>query len=302
VWQRAQSLSGRTVSERTAILLRFAACLGDRAPHVADTAAVAEWLADGGDWSPRTRMTYHGALTAWFGWLLLMGHRADNPMVRVGRPKRVRCEPRPITDENLRRVLRTRMNRRTRAMVLLAAMQGLRVHEIAKVRGEHLDLIDRTMVVVGNGGHRSTLPIHHMVAEIAVQMPRSGWWFPGADGGHQLRESVGGTIKEVMMRAGVPGSAHQIRHWFGTALVRAGVDLRTVQELMRHQNLTSTAIYTQIADAQRADGIQRLDPFGVYALKLPGADVVTADELRRKAQELLAAADRLTSFAVDVDE
>jgi site-specific recombinase XerD len=240
-------------------------------------------------------MTYHGALTAWFGWLLLMGHRADNPMVRVGRPKRVRSEPRPITDENLRRILRTRMNRRTRAMVLLAAMQGLRVHEIAKVRGEHLDLIDRTMVVVGKGGHRSTLPIHHMVAEIGVRMPRSGWWFPGADGGHQLRESVGGTIKEVMMRAGVPGSAHQIRHWFGTALVRAGVDLRTVQELMRHRNLTSTAIYTQIADVQRADGIQRLDPFGVYALKLPSA--VTADELRRKAKELLEAATRLETSA-----
>jgi len=66
-----------------------------------------------------------------------------------------------------------------------------------------------------------------------------------------------------MVRAGIPGSAHCLRHWFGTALLEAGVDLRTVQELMRHQSLTSTEIYTRVTDARRAAGIDRLDPFGV---------------------------------------
>ena len=97
-----------------------------------------------------------------------------------------------------------------------------------------------------------------------------------------------------MIRAGVPGSAHQLRHWFGTALVKAGVDLRTVQTLMRHSNLTSTAIYTLVADEQRIDGIGRLDPFGVGRMRpVVTDDEVTPEILRQRAAELLAAADRL---------
>lgn len=261
-WQRAQSLSSRTVAERLAAVSRLARWTGTDPQHV-DADRIAEWLADGGDWSDRTRATYHGALVAWFGWLKRQGHRSDNPMERVGRPRRPRSEPRPISADALRRLLRSRMHRRTRAMVLLACLQGLRVHEIAKVKGEDFDLIARTVVVVGKGGVRATLPLHHLVHEQAYRMPRRGYWFPGQDRGHLRRESVSGTIKEAMQRAGVPGSAHQLRHYFGTALVKAGVDLRTVQTLMRHQHLNSTAIYTQVADERRAEGIQRLDPFGV---------------------------------------
>lgn len=125
-------------------------------------------------------------------------------------------------------------------------------------------------------------------------MPRKGPWFPGPDRGHQRRESVSGTIKDAMVRAGVPGSAHCLRHWFGTALVRAGVDLRTVQTLMRHQNLSSTAVYTAIADERRAKGIQLLDPFGLATMEPSKVDAgTTIEDLRSQAAELLAAAERL---------
>ncbi|MCA2275530.1 site-specific integrase [Mycobacterium intracellulare] len=260
-WQLAQSLSIRTVNERTSAVARVARW-AKTSPRDLSTDQIAEWLAEGGDWLPRTRWTYHGALAAWFNWLQAQGHRDDNPMLHIGRPRRPRSEPRPVSDVNLHRLLRTRMHRRTRAMVLLAALQGLRVHEIAKLKGEHLDLVSRTMIVTGKGGTTATLPLHRLVIELAQQMPKKGYWFPGSENGHQRRESVSNTIKAAMVRAGVPGSAHQLRHWFGTALVAADVDLRTTQTLMRHQNLTSTAIYTQIADERRAEGIDRLNPFG----------------------------------------
>lgn len=146
-------------------------------------------------------------------------------------------------------------------MILLAAFAGLRVHEIAKVRGDHLDLIGRQFVVTGKGAVTATLPLHHMLIEQAYRMPREGWWFPGPDHGHQRRESIGGTIKEAMIRAGVAGSAHQLRHWFLSELVETGTDLRTVQDLGRHADLSSTAIYTQVTDRRRAEGVDRLNPW-----------------------------------------
>ncbi len=259
-WQLAQSLSVRTVTERAAAVCRMAEWAGIE-PETATMDDIVAWLADGGDWLPRTRWTYYSALAAWFTWLQTQGHRGDNPMQTVGRPRRPRSEPRPVSNDNLCRLLAMRMHRRTRAMVLLAALQGLRVHEIAKLKADHLDLLSRTMTVNGKGGVTSTLPVHRLVVSHAAVMPSKGFWFPGSDHGHQRRESISNTIKAAMVRAGVPGSAHQLRHWFGSALVAADVDLRTTQELMRHQNLTSTAIYTLVSDARRADGIDRLDPF-----------------------------------------
>lgn len=258
-WQFAQSLSKRTVDERVATVTRMANWC-QTSPESATSEQISEWLA-AGDWMPRTRWTYHRALSAWFTWLQLQDHRLDNPMLRLGDPKRPKSVPRPLSNADVARLLTTRMHTRTRAMVLLATFEGLRTFEIAKVRGEHFDLVSRTMTVTGKGGITATLPLHHRVVEHAYRMPRKGYWFPGRNGGHQRRESVGQTIKEAITRAGAVGSAHQLRHWFGTALVEAGVDLRTVQTLLRHQNLSSTEIYTQVKEPRRADAIQLLDPF-----------------------------------------
>lgn len=262
-WQYAQTLSRRTVDERIATVTRMADWC-HRQPDSVTAAEIVEWLAEGGsDWSANTRWTYHTTLRAWFLWLQKLGHRIDNPMINIDSPKRAKGIPHPVTNHDVQRLLAVRTRRRARAMLRLACFQGLRVHEIAKIKGEHVDLVARTMIVTGKGGFTATLPLHHLVVEMAYQMPRKGYWFPGADHGHQRRESVSQTIKDAMVRAGVTGSAHWLRHWFGTALLEAGVDVRTVQTLMRHQNLATTEIYTKVTDARRAEGIERLDPFRV---------------------------------------
>lgn len=259
-WQFAQSLSKRTVHERTATVIRMARWCSVEPEH-ATIEQLASWLSEGGNWAPRTRWTYHSALSAWFLWLQQQNYRVNNPMVMIGKPRRPRSVPRPISNRELVRLLSVRQHNRTRAMILLAAFAGLRVHEIAKIRAEHLNLIERHVVVIGKAAVTATLPLHHLVIEQAYRMPREGWWFPGSDHGHQRRESVGGTIKEAMIRAGVNGSAHQLRHWFLTELVDTGTDLRTVQDLARHASLTSTQIYTQVNDRRRVEGIDRLNPW-----------------------------------------
>lgn len=264
-WQFARSLSRRTVDERVATVIRMAEWCRT-APELVTTTDIVEWLAEGGDWSANTRWTYYTSITAWFKWLQKTDHRSDNPMLKIDPPKRSKGVPHPVSNNDMQRLLAIRARRRTKAMILLGSFQGFRVHEIAKVKGEHFDLIERTVIVTGKGGFTATLPLHHRVLEIAYQMPRKGYWFPGADRGHQRRESISGTVKEAMVRAGVVGSAHWLRHWFGTALLEAGVDVRTVQILMRHQNLATTEIYTKVSDQRRAEGIERLDPFRMEPL------------------------------------
>lgn len=231
------------------------------APEHAQVEDIVNWLAEGGTWLPNTRWTYYTSLTAFYLWLQKTGRRIDNPMVMIESPKRTKGVPHPVTNQCVQRLLKVRCRLRTKAMLRLALFAGFRAHEIAKVKGEDFDLIARTVTVTGKGGFTATLPLHHYVLEIAYQMPRRGYWFPGVDRGHQRRESVCGTLKDAMVRAGVTGSGHWLRHWFGTALLEAGVDVRVVQTLLRHQNLATTEIYTKVSDSRRAQGIELLDPF-----------------------------------------
>lgn len=210
-----------------------------------------------------TKNTYFGHLRRFYRWLAKSDDVPD-PMDGLKCPRRPRSEPRPITTEQLTALLALPLRHTTRAMILLAAFAGLRVHEIAKIKGEDIDPVARTLWVVGKGGHRCQLPLHAAIAEMAETMPRRGYWFPArkpnVEGGlHVRREHVGQTLAAAMKRAGIAdGTAHRLRHWYGTNLVLGGADLRTAQTLLRHVNLTSTAIYTQVADTRRVEAIDRL--------------------------------------------
>ena len=257
-WMLAAALSLRTVDERLRLLARFQ-LETECDPVTADYETVVEWLASG-DWSVSTKATYRSALAAWFAWLVKMEYRLDNPMVKVASPRPPARVPRPIADENLPVLLSTPMHSRTRVMILLAAYAGLRVHEVAKIRGQDFDLRARTLTVKGKGGVVRRLPLADALADIAATMPARGWWFPSrAPDGHVQARSVSAMIGQVMRRAGVPGTAHSLRHWYATTLVDEGVDLRTVQELLRHASLSTTQIYTKVSDARRRAGIDKLD-------------------------------------------
>lgn len=148
-------------------------------------------------------------------------------------------------------------------MILLGRYQGFRASEIAAVHGHDLDLDAHTIEVLGKGGKLSVLPLHPVIERIAASMPCDGYWFPArkTQVGHIHSRSVSDLMTRAKKRAGITNpklTGHSLRHAYGTDLVRAGVDLRTVQELMRHESLATTQIYTAIDDAQLRAGIDRL--------------------------------------------
>ena len=264
LWQTAARLSACTITERIRVITQFAT-EADCDPSTAQPVQIMRWLGrHTDDWSTSTAATYHSYLRSWFHWLTLMDHRTDNPMIKLGSPRYPERVPRPVPDDGLLRLLLTRMHHRTRVMILLAALAGLRVSEIARVRGEDIDLGKPVIYVLGKGNRRAALPLHPLLVEAAQSMPRRGWWFPGNSrrpGQHVHSKAVSDIIGQAMRRAGAQGTPHSLRHWFGTTLLDDGADVRTVQTLLRHRSLATTAIYTAVPDERRHSAVGRLDPF-----------------------------------------
>lgn len=259
--QYSEGLAKRTVTERIGTITRFARDTSTD-PVTATTATITEWLAAGA-WCNGSRGVYHSHLRTWYDWLIENGHRIDHPMATVRKPKRARATPHPVAAENLPRLIEGRMWPTTRVMILLAALAGLRVHEIARVRGQDIDRTAWTLRVRGKGDVIADIPLHPLLVDEAQAMPARGWWFPSSSrpSGHMAGKSVGERIGDVMRRKGVPGTAHHLRHTFATELLDSGADLRTVQELLRHASLATTQIYVRVADRKKAEAIGRLDLF-----------------------------------------
>lgn len=259
--QRAQGLSPRTVTERCRVAQSLADATGD--PLTLTTRQFRGWLA-AQQVGTSTLATYDRYLRALTKFMVDDDLRPDDPMAKARRVKDPRREARPITDAHLDALLLSRKHWRTQVMVLLGALQGLRASEIAAVRGEDVDTVAGLLFVLGKGGTRVTLPLHPLVAQAAERMPKAGWWFPaheytGRAGEHIHGNSVSAMLSEAMRRAGIPGgTAHRLRHWYGTSLVKNGTNLRAVQQLLRHASLATTERYVRVEEQAKTDGIARL--------------------------------------------
>lgn len=163
--------------------------------------------------------------------------------------------PRPIDVNELAAAIATAAPA-ARTMLLLSAYAGLRVSEIGRVRGEDIS-VDR-FFVRGKGGDDQVIPAHPLLIEQAALYPPAGYWFPGPNRGGITRVSVWRNMREALDLVGSTATPHQVRHFYGTSLLNSGANLRVVQELMRHANLSSTQIYTKVRDADQRRAIESL--------------------------------------------
>lgn len=263
LWQRARNLSDKTIKERINVIGRLSH------PATLTPVDIDEFLVNPA-WSRATRATYHGAIRAWSLWLVRTGHRPDDPTLIATTPRVPKGKPRPLADAHLVVLLTSHTYRRTKAMILLAAYAGLRVGEIAGIRGEDVDLLTKTIRVNGKGGKERYIPLHPLLERLAREMPSRSWWFPSwvgneraLVGGPMLANSVSASVSKAMDRAGVPGTPHALRHWFGSTLRERGADSLVIKELMGHESLATTSIYVAVPQRQQSDAVALLpDLFG----------------------------------------
>lgn len=257
-WQHAQGLSERTIKDRREVIMHLSEtartpALSLTPDHIIDYCARPEL-------SDSSRATYHATIRAFFKWAKRVGKVDADPTEETPRPRRPKGLPRPVQTAHVSVLLAAANRKRTRAYITLATYAGLRVHEIAKFRGEDLDRISGIITVTGKGGKTAMIPAHDEILKLAAEFPKRGYWFPSYTGSipHVGSKQVSRSIMHTMERAGFTGKAHQLRHYYATELLDNGVDVRIVKDLMRHESLATTEIYTRVSMKRMREGISQL--------------------------------------------
>jgi len=260
-YQRAKGLAETTIRNRSSILtnLHKAARLPLVEVQVADLRA---HLGRDGI-SIGTRRTELTVFRAFYSFAVEEGHLDVDPTARLAKITAPKGTPRPFTRAHIHAMLTTGAYKRTRVMILLGYYQGFRVSSIARVHGADIDLLAGTIRTVAKGSKDGVLPLHPVIAEIAKTMPADAYWFPARLGrpGHISAGSVTDQITDAKRRAGIQDprlTPHSLRHAFGTDLVEQGVDIRVIAELMMHESVATTQIYTGVSAQRKRDGLHAL--------------------------------------------
>jgi len=256
---QGQGLSARTITERIRVIRQITAATGTD-PAALTPQTISTWLATLP--SAATKNAYFTVLRAWSTWLVQSDHRVDDPTTRVPSPRTPAGHPRPVTDTQLDAVLALPLRQDTRTKIILGAYAGMRVHEIAKIKGEDISPVAGTITITGKGGRTDTLPAHQLILQQASYYPRRGLWFPSPrDPSAPIRaKTVSTVISQAFDRADAPATAHQLRQFFATSLLRAGTDSRIVQSLMRHESLATTGRYLAVDTDQQRTALNALPP------------------------------------------
>ena len=276
--QRAAGLADRTILGRDAVL-RMLAERSRREPRQLEPMDLLEFLGrpharTGKPLSPGTKQVERSYLQTWGKWLVAEGYLAHAPTARLPRVKVPRRRARPMRMEHIDMMLDSGAYRRTRDIITIAALTGLRVGEVVKIRGEDVDWISGTIRSVRKGGLDHVVWMSEDVVAIARRMPTVGWWFPSPyknvefpeGGGHILMKSASSRISRVLRRAGITDpniTGHSLRHFYATTLLREGVKVRVVQEMLGHASLATTQLYLEVTDdemSEASDVLPRIEP------------------------------------------
>jgi integrase/recombinase XerC len=206
-----------------------------------------------------------------------------NPMVSIRTPRQSKRLPKAITIEQVERLLAAPgdgdvLSRRDRAMLETLYSTGMRVSELVGLAFEDLDSNDATLRIRGKGKKERIVPLGSAaVASImryiemllatpkfaaATAAGRSLPLFVNKHGGRLSSRSVRRKLDKYLKQVGLDPSIspHTLRHSFATHLLDNGADLRSVQELLGHQSLSTTQVYTHLTTQRMKDAYQKAHP------------------------------------------
>ena len=240
----------------------FSAC--DLLPREVDKDDIREYIASrAGKLSKRSQARLLSSLKAFFDWCIVEGERKDNPCDAVDFPKLGQYLPEVLSVEEVEAImdsadLRSPSGVRDRAILELLYGCGLRVSELCGLSISHVYLDEGFVRVVGKGDKERLVPLGEPASDafrayldvrpLPAQAAYQDTAFLNLRGTPLSRVSVFKMIKKQALLAGVDKeiSPHSFRHSFATHLIAGGADLRVVQEMLGHESILTTEIYTHI--------------------------------------------------------
>jgi len=204
------------------------------------------------------------ALHGFYKYLVRIRVREDDPMARISRPAKGRLLPKTLSENDVSRLLDapdvgTPIGLRDRTMLEVLYASGLRVTELCQLSRHNLGMEQGVVRVIGKGQKERLVPLgetardwlERYLLEVRPELPdpRGQTVFPGRTGAPMTRQTFWHRIKHWARQAdiAVDLSPHTLRHAFATHLVNHGADLRVVQLLLGHEDLSTTQIYTHVA-------------------------------------------------------
>ena len=215
--------------------------------------------------SPRSSARFLSAARSFYRWSLREGRIVDDPTLRIESPKQGRPLPKSLSETDVDQLLSTPdlelpIEFRDRTMLEILYACGLRVSELVSLRVEQVGLNQGIVRVLGKGGKERLVPMGEEALDWLTQYMRgprtellkgqpSNVLFPSNRSRQMTRQTFWYRIKIYAKRAGIQThlSPHTLRHAFATHLLNHGADLRVVQMLLGHSDLSTTQIYTHVA-------------------------------------------------------
>lgn len=204
------------------------------------------------------------SLKSFYNYYMRMGNIKSNPTDEIDRPKIEKKIPEFLTLEEVSSLLNFEVNNefeaRNKAILELLYSSGLRISELTSLEISNIDLDECLVRVMGKGSKERIVPLGDYAIDALkeyiyfyrpmLNKNNSSYVFLNNRGGVLSRQFIFKVIKEECIKKGIRKnvSPHTLRHTFATHLLKNGADLRIIQELLGHENLSTTQIYTHLTN------------------------------------------------------
>ena len=202
-----------------------------------------------------------------------------NPSEILFIPKIKKSLPNTLTEDEIMKLLDIDLNDnysfRNKAMLELLYSTGLRVSELVNLKLENIDLNEDTIRTFGKGSKERIIPIGEFASEalreyinnyrsLMLKKYSNDYLFLNNHGNKMTRQGFFKIIKSIANEKGIKKqlSPHTLRHSFASHMLKYGADLRTIQELLGHSDISTTQIYTHITNEQLKENYKEFHPHG----------------------------------------
>jgi integrase/recombinase XerD len=268
VWME-RGLSPNTLSAYRADLTALDRWLDARgvplaSAHRGDLLGFIAWRVESGA-RPRSTARQLSSFRRFYRHLLREAVLREDPTAQIAMPKIGRSLPRSLTEEEVEAlldapVIHDPLGHRDRTMLEVLYATGLRVSELVNLKATQVNLNQGVLRIIGKGDRERLIPLGDEAVRWVTQFVRGArseilldrqteYLFPTRRGDRMTRQAFWHIIKRYARKAGVQKelSPHTLRHAFATHLLNHGADLRVVQMLLGHSDLSTTQIYTHVA-------------------------------------------------------